>query len=397
MDLIFNSLNLLRHYREQENFKGWDPYDGLNSQVFQSLPLLKQSVFARLCWIQLFKRSPVNFRRVMLVPKEYNAKGIALFLQGYCNLYKAHGDDKKEQETILGKIRYLADLLISLQVKGYSGACWGYNFDWQARRLFFFPKDTPTVVATSFCVSALLDAYQATKNDVYLKTAFTSAQFILKDLKRTDRANGFLLSYSPLPGNDVVINASLLGSRLLCLIYEYTKDDTLLTIARQIISTCCETQSADGSWPYGLLPVQNWIDSFHTGYNLDSLIVYQNISGDSCFSVNIQKGFEFYLNNFFMEGGAPKYYHDRLYPMDIHCPAQLIITLYRLNQLEAHKELAEKVMNWTIFNMQSPKGYFYYQLKKGMSSKIPYMRWSNAFVFNALSYYFLYQRKGGIL
>jgi len=37
--------------------------------------------------------------------------------------------------------------------------------------------------------------------------------------------------------------------------------------------------------------------------------------------------------------------------------------------------------------MQDKKGYFYYQLKKGMSSKISYMRWSNAFMFNAMSYY----------
>jgi hypothetical protein len=38
-------------------------------------------------------------------------------------------------------------------------------------------------------------------------------------------------------------------------------------------------------------------------------------------------------------------------------------------------------------NGNNKKGFFYYQLKKGMSSKISYMRWSNAFMFNAMSYY----------
>ena len=47
------------------------------------------------------------------------------------------------------------------------------------------------------------------------------------------------------------------------------------------------------------------------------------------------------------------------------------------------------VLNWTIDNMQHKKGYFYYQLKKGISSKISYMRWSNAFMFNAMAHYFL--------
>ncbi len=46
-------------------------------------------------------------------------------------------------------------------------------------------------------------------------------------------------------------------------------------------------------------------------------------------------------------------------------------------------------MIWTIANMQHKKGYFYYQIKKGMSSKISYMRWSNAFMFNAMAHYYL--------
>lgn len=44
---------------------------------------------------------------------------------------------------IKARIEELAELLISLQSKGYSGACWGYNFDWQARRLFLFPNSRP--------------------------------------------------------------------------------------------------------------------------------------------------------------------------------------------------------------------------------------------------------------
>ena len=65
------------------------------------------------------------------------------------------------------------------------------------------------------------------------------------------------------------------------------------------------------------------------------------------------------------------------------------MTLHRLHKFEQYEGLAEKVLNWTIDNMQDPKGYFYYQLKKGISSKIPYMRWSNAFMFYAMSYYLL--------
>ena len=83
---IESSFLKLKSYCEAENFAGWDPYDGLNSKIFNALPL-KHWDLARLAWIQGFKRSPINFRKLLLVPKEHNAKGIGLFLSGYCNLY----------------------------------------------------------------------------------------------------------------------------------------------------------------------------------------------------------------------------------------------------------------------------------------------------------------------
>ena len=97
----------------------------------------------------------------------------------------------------------------------------------------------------------------------------------------------------------------------------------------------------------------------------------------------------FILNNFFTDQGVPKYYHNKTYPIDIHCPGQLPVTLSVLGKIESYKELVDKVLFWTIKNMQDKKGYFYYQIKKGISSKIPYMRWSQAFMFYAFSYYFL--------
>lgn len=395
MSFFMTSLMKLKNYCESENFQGWDPYDGLNSRIFQALPFLKNSSLCRLMVIQAFKRCPLNLRRLAIVPKEYNAKGIGLFLQGYCNLYKAVlANPKLESHLGTGnkikeRINELAELLISLQSKGYSGACWGYNFDWQARRLFLFPKYTPTVVATNFCATALIDAFEVTNNQKYLNVALSAAEFVMNDLHRAECNDGFLFSYSPLPGNDTVYNASLLGSKLLAYCYHYTGKQEYCDAARMSVFACCNGQSQDGSWVYGLLPVQAWIDSFHTGYNLDGLIAYEEMTGDKSFHHYIEKGFDFYIKNFFEEDGCPKYYHNQKYPIDIHCPGQLFITLHRLRKHDEYKHLADKVHDWTVKNMQDKKGYFYYQLKQGISSKIPYMRWSNAFMFNALSYYLL--------
>lgn len=386
---VESSFLKLKNYCEIENFKGWDPYDGLNSKVFNFFPFKNWDV-ARLVWIQAFKLSPINFRKLFIVPKMYNAKGIGLFLSGYCNLYELATQGTEifgSKENLLKKINYLGDLLDELKNNNFSGACWGYNFDWQSRRLFLFPAYTPTVVATSFCVEALFKAYEITKKERFKQIALSSADFILKDLNRTSHNSGFLFSYSPLNGNNTVFNAALLGAKVLILCYKYSGKENYKKIAKDVIKAVCDSQNKDGSWVYGLLDTQSWIDSFHTGYNLDAIYMYQKYTGDIQFKNNLNKGFEFYINNFFENDGVPKYYNNKTYPVDIHCPGQLFVTLSKLDVFKNYNNLAKKVCSWTIKNMQSNDGFFYYQLRKRITSKISYMRWSNAFMFNAMSYY----------
>ena len=52
---VLSSLKKLKDYCEKEQFKGWDPYDGLNSRIFQALPFFKNSAICRLAVIQFFK------------------------------------------------------------------------------------------------------------------------------------------------------------------------------------------------------------------------------------------------------------------------------------------------------------------------------------------------------
>jgi len=341
----------------------------------------------RLAWIQLFKRSPINLRPLVGVAKEYNAKGIGLFLHSYCNLYK---NDPRDE--YLARIKELGDIVLTLRSKGYSGACWGYNFDWQARA-FFQPKETPTVVATTFIASALMEAYELTKNHDYLDVAIDTQHFILKDLNRTyDDDGDFSFSYSPLDHTQV-FNASLLGSRLLSQIYTYTGDGELLEAAKKSVAFACKHQQENGAWAYGTLPFHQWVDNFHTGYNLECIAAYQLHSGDYSFNDAVEKGLTYYLENFFTEEGIPKYYSNQTYPVDVHTTSQLIITLSRLDRWEENKDLIEKVLSWTITNMQDKKGFFYYQLKKTGSSKIPYMRWAQAWMFFAFSEYFLKEKE----
>lgn len=387
-NIINSSFRRLALYCESQGYKGWDPYDGLNSQVFQSIPLLPKSRFCRLVWIQFFKRSPINFRKLLLVEKNYNSKGIALFLSASCRLYKLENTN-----TNFNSIIFFADLLLSLSSKGWSGDCWGYNFDWQARA-FYQPKNTPTVVASVYAASALSEAYEITGDQRYLDSIISCGNFVLKDLNRTFDTDGdFCFSYSPMDKSKV-FNACLLGAKLLGLIYKYTAILEYKDIAYKAIRYCCKNQREDGSWVYGEQSFHQWVDNFHTGFNLECISSYQESTGDFSFNENLKSGFKYYIDNFFLENGISKYYNNKIYPIDIHAPAQLVATLYQLNSFSENKSLCDKVLKWTIDNMQDDSGYFYYQYKKVFSSKIPYMRWAQAWMYNALATYKLLSHEG---
>lgn len=381
------SFKLLHKFCKKEAYKGYDPYDGLNSTLFQSLPLVSKNRYAKLAWIQFFKRFPYNLRPLVGVEKEYNPKALGLFLSSYCNLYRL---DPSEEN--IEKIKFFSRKIFDHQNPDWSGSCWGYNFDWQARA-FFQPKNTPTVVASTFIGCALLDAYDILKDEKLLSTARSTCDFILNDLNRNyDSQGNFAFSYSPLD-KSVVFNASLLGARLLSRVYSYTNESLLIEEAKKAVSFCCNHQKEDGSWSYGTYDFHQWVDNFHTGYNLECIYDYQFYSGDHSFKEHIEKGYQYYINTFFTSVGIPKYYNNSIYPIDIHTTSQLVVTAAKLGRFYKDKEIIEKVMDWTITNMQSKKGYFYFQKKKLISSKIPYMRWAQAWMFYAFSIYFLNEQK----
>jgi hypothetical protein len=97
-----------------------------------------------------------------------------------------------------------------MRLQGWSGAAWGYNFDWQSR-VFFAPQGTPTIVPTAFAVRALIEGDEAFDDETYLTAARSACDFILNDLPRSfETADQVCFSYAPGKVNRV-FNASLLS------------------------------------------------------------------------------------------------------------------------------------------------------------------------------------------
>jgi hypothetical protein len=408
IDLITAHRELWQYCRA-EGLAGYDPYDGLNSRLFQATPF-KNSRTARLAWTQFHKRSPINFRSLVRIPRERNAKAMALF--ALAALADFRREPTKENEV---EARELLDDLIWMSLKGFKGACWGYNFDWQSRS-FFAPRGTPTIVPTAFAARALCEAAEVLSRDEYLPFARTICDFILNDLNRSEETNDEVcFSYSPLDQTRV-FNASLFAGETLAMVGKLTGEPSLIDWANRAATYVVRRQSADGSWAYGADSYQSRSDNFHTAYILLSLsrimessqlgkgglpprfpneqeereqAALPDLRGGIVapdFESALHRGYEFWTERFFLANGWPKYFPDRLYPADVHSAASAIVTLVELRgRISSTLMLAEKIADWANTNLRDPQGFFYYQRRRFSKVRIPYMRWSESWMMYALA------------
>ena len=403
IDLITTHRDLW-HWCRAHDFAGDDPYDALNSRIFQATPV-KHSRIARLVWTQLFKRSPLNFRRLALVPAERNPKGTALFALAALADYRRLRTVEAEND-----VRTLLDDLIGARLTGKIGAaCWGYNFDWQARS-FFVPRGTPTVVPTAFAARALIEAAREFDDESYLRLARSACDFILDDLNRSEEsADEVCFSYSPLDRTRV-FNASLLAGEVLASVGVLTGENDLIVEGIRAARYVVRRQNSDGSWAYGVDGYQSWADNFHTAFVLTSLSriiqscrssdwqVTQELTAETgekqrsrredieAMGNALQRGYDFWRERFFLANGWPKYFPDRLYPADAHSAGAALVALVELQRLDAGAtELAETIARWAIENLHDPRGFFYYQRRRFHTVRTPYMRWSEGWMMYGLA------------
>ncbi len=376
-------LDRLIAYIEAADYAGYDPYDALNSPLIRRLGA--RSKWVRIGATHLARRSPVNLRPLLGIRKGHNPKAIGLFLWGYTKLYAL-----TQERRYLERVDYLLGMLEQVRSKGYSGHCWGYNFDWQSWT-FLRPKGTPTIVNTSFIGHALLDCYERTGRQKALDLALPIKDFILCDLHRTRLDGTFCFSYTPVD-TEAVHNANLLGASILARLTRYCDDERLSLAALASMGYSMRHQRDDGSWCYAETDLQSWIDSFHTGFNLQALRYILEAGLGAQYQAAYRRGVQYYATHFFLPDGTPKYYHDRTYPIDIHAPAQAICFFSR--EGEEYRDLTDTIAVWMLTNLYSGRGFFYFRKGRLFSNRIPYMRWSQAWAFHALTERLSTEKKG---
>ena len=120
---------------------------------------------------------------------------------------------------------------------------------------------------------------------------------------------------------------------------------------------------------------------------LDSIHYVNRYCGENEVYLNALKlGATYYFSKQFKENGQSIFRVPTEYPVEIHNQAQGIITFTRLSYLsDEYSKFALTIADWTIKNMQSNKGSFYYKKYPLYIIKTPFMRWTNSWMLLALT------------
>jgi hypothetical protein len=282
---------------------------------------------------------------------------------------------REKAEIVLERLAARASL-------GFSGACWGYPHDWETR-YGSIPAGTPTVVSTGIIANGLWTAYLTLNSQRARDLLLSAAEFVMHDLNRSNGDDGtFCWSYSP-GDRHAVLNATLKGSRLLAQAHAMGGSREMLDAARRSVNFVIAHQLPSGAWPYavGDGDARRWADHFHTGYVLECLNAYRRLSDDRATDAAIDKGWSYYRERFFTSDLTPKYYDDRVNPLDATACAQAILTLCDFDDSDAALRVAEHAIAFLGLS----DGSFAYQRRRRHTVRTPFLRWSTAWMYCALS------------
>lgn len=393
--VVWSSNKLLFEWVKKNGYIGWDPYDGINSEIlrrcFKGIPYLE--IFST----QLNVYSIVNLRPILRIEKGRDVKGAALFIQAYSKLYNLTGKEiyKKELEdcTSFLKENSLKDI--------YNFDCWSsHYFPYISADKIRHLNDIPDIIGTGQAINAFVKSYKVLDNKILKDISVSGSLFIINQLLEKRQDNYYFKYYSLKDYNTVVFNASAQGLECLSNVLSIKKDKEINEICEKIVRFLIENQKEDGSWifsinEYGKKRIQ--LD-FHQGYIIDGLLSFLPYANNKkLLKECIEKGANYYKNNLFLKNGQSYYRYPIKFPIDIHNQSQGIITFSKLALINPeYLEFAKNITEWTINNMQDPSGYFYHQKWPIFTNKIPYIRWSQAWMMLALTTYLEAKNKGGI-
>jgi hypothetical protein len=395
---VGRSVEDLDRWISKNGWAGYDPYDVKGTRLFMwALSLRKGGWFANnvrrvILGLLLVGESlfPRLFRVMLRVRPAINAKGMALFAKAYLQLYRSTGETgfKAKALACLG-------WLDTHRATGFTGACWGYPFDW--RTGVIVPANTPASVVTAAACDAYWTAWKILGEPGYLQVCAQTCEFFVNQLNiETIDDETVCFSYTPLDYFHVH-NTNLLVAEALIRVGGKVGNQAWVELGLKAGNYALREQNEDGSLFYWgrdqdfVNPRR--VDHYHAGFEIRCLYQIWKATGLTKFQVAADRYYRFYLRSLIERGAdfvAPKMYpHDR-YPVDVHsCAEALLLNALLAADYAEARALVPRLFEWARERMQHRDGYFIYRrsrwLGREVPSRIPYIRWGQAWMLLALS------------
>jgi hypothetical protein len=384
-----NSIRRFLEWLDHSGTSGYDAYDlwatdyGIRSRrMFYELG--KPAAVFAVPLIIADRLFPQAARRS--IEKKQYATSHAHLILGLLNLHALPAFDGDQ----LAQAKKLGEELDNLKIKGYSGDCWGYPFDWENRR-GLWPKDTPLITVTPYGFEANLALYDVTNDERYLDRARSVVEFALHDLNTTERLDGSVASsYSPLD-HSLVINASAYRAFVLIMGGRLFANKKAAGLGQRLIQFVINRQRADRSWPYALeTKGDDFVDHFHTCFVLKNLAKIDAINSDPEILKTIEKGYTYYETMLFHDDGLPRPFSvgdDRSLKYNLYDFAEAINLGVVLRDIIPRAfEGSTTIAHATVERFQLDDGHFVTSVDRlGIRNKLAFIRWPQAQLFHALT------------
>jgi len=364
-------------YSREQNYSGYDYWDGLSSKVLRNSPF--ENKWTNIAVQETIKRAPINLRPLFLVPKRRSFMGSALFSLANLTVF-----DRTDEECYLKEAEALVQWLLEARNDDPFG--WDHNHPMQTLDKKVGRNETSSIVTVLFVSLAIMRLSEYRETNGYSLIREQVPTFIFDDLDYTECETGARIKYRPIDDGDTyTINANALGARLLMELYLEFDEDIYRTRAEGILDYVVSRQTDIGGWLYTDPPAASHLsmDNHHNGYIIESLLRYKEITDSSRYDEVIEDSFRFYKETLYTADGAPNWDEQNQYPRDIHAAAQGIITFSAAGDIE----FAQKILEWTLENLYVGAGRFYYRKQRFYTKRFTLMRWCQAWMVYALSNY----------
>jgi hypothetical protein len=394
-DRVSKVLNRFAEWLRVFGETSWDhqsffagPWGGRAKSLYYRNQLFGTAAVAPMIFFEAFLPS---VRRLFHRPTRFPIAD-AHYAMGFAFLYEATGDFSYLENAV----HFLTELTTS-RCHDFKEYCWGYPFDWVTRN-GVLKEQTPLITTTPYVYEAFLQVYELDSREEWkliLESIARHAANDIKDFKTSETASS--CSYTPF-GEGGVINAAAYRAFLLTSASKVLSNDDYLKIAERNLNFVLENQNPDGSWPYAVDGVRDFVDHFHTCFVMKALAKIHALTKHEACGTALAKGVAYYLNNLFAEDGLPKPFSKAprltVYKRELYDCAECInLCLLLRNRFPQLETTLETVVAGILKDWIKPDGSFRSRRLLLGWDNVPMHRWAQSQMFRALGFYLSELRK----